>query len=131
MLQPKKTKFRKMQKGRTGGSKKQMLHFGTYGLQSLANGRLQASVIEAMRRVMTRKLKRQGQIWIRVFPDISVSQKPAEVRLGKGKCSLAYWICRVQTGQMLFELDGVPKALALQAMQLACHKFPWRARLIV
>ena len=75
MLQPKKTKFRKMQKGRTGGSKKQMLHFGTYGLQSLANGRLQASVIEAMRRVMTRKLKRQGQIWIRVFPDISVSQK--------------------------------------------------------
>ena len=131
MLQPKKTKFRKMQKGRTCGSKKQMLHFGTYGLQSLANGRLQASVIEAMRRVMTRKLKRQGQIWIRVFPDISVSQKPAEVRMGKGKGSLAYWICRVQKGQMLFELDGVPKALALQAMQLACHKFPWRARFIV
>ena len=85
MLQPKKTKFRKMQmqKGRTGGSKKQMLQFGTYGLQSLENGRLQASVIEAMRRVMTRKLKRQGQIWIRVFPDISVSQNLLKYEWGK------------------------------------------------
>ena len=131
MLQPKRTKFRKMQKGRASGITQQDLNFGSYDIQSLETGRLKASVIEAMRRVITRKLKRQGQIWIRVFPDVPVSQKPAEVRMGKGKGSPAFWICRIQKGQVIFEIDGVPKALALQAMQLACHKFPWRARLVV
>jgi len=85
MLQPKRTKFRKMQKGRASGITQQDLNFGSYGIQSLETGRLKASVIEAMRRVITRKLKRQGQIWIRVFPDVPVSQKPAEVRMGKEK----------------------------------------------
>ena len=131
MLQPKRTRFRKMHKGRACGIKKQNLHFGSFGVQSLVTGRLQASVIEAMRRVMTRKLKRQGQIWIRVFPDISVSEKPAEVRMGKGKGSPYFWICRIQKGQILFELDGIPKSLALQAMKLACHKLPWAARILV
>ena len=130
MLQPKRTRFRKMHKGRIGGTKKHMCHFGSYGIQSLENGRLRASVIEAMRRVMTRKLKRQGQIWIRVFPDIAISQKPAEVRMGKGKGSPSYWVCRVQKGQMLFELDGIPKDLALQAVRLACHKLPWPAMFV-
>src|SRR5210317_108933 len=106
MLQPKRTKFRKMQKGLASGITQQDLNFGSYGIQSLETGRLRASVIEAMRRVMTRKLKRQGQIWIRVFPDLVISQKPAEVRMGKGKGSPSYWVCRVQKGQMLFELDG-------------------------
>jgi large subunit ribosomal protein L16 len=84
-------------------------------------------VIEAMRRVLTRTFKRQGQIWIRVFPDVSISQKPAEVRMGKGKGSHSYWACRVQKGQMLFECDGVPRDLALHAVRLACHKLPWPA----
>ena len=85
--------------------------------------KVKASVIESMRRVV-RKLKRQGQIWIRIFPDIVVSEKPAEVRMGKGKGSPSYWICRIQKGQVLFELDGVPKSLALQALKLALHKCP-------
>ena len=85
----------------------------------------------SLRRVITLKLKRQGQIWIRVFPDISVSEKPAEVRMGKGKGSPSFWICRIQKGQILFELDGVPKSLALQAMKLACQKLPWAARILV
>lgn len=127
MLQPKRTKFRKMHKGRIGGSKKQMCFFGSYGMQSSEKGRLNATVIEAMRRVMTRTLKRQGQIWIRVFPDVGISQKPAEVRMGKGKGAVSYWVCRIQKGQMLFELDGVPRALALQAVHAACHKLPWPA----
>ena len=131
MLQPKRTSFRKMHKGRVSGTKKHTLHFGSFGLQACSAGRLKASVIEAMRRVMTRKLKRQGQIWIRVFPDISVSEKPAEVRMGKGKGSPSFWICRIQKGQILFELDGIPKSLALQAMKLACHKLPWAARILV
>lgn len=131
MLQPKRTVFRKMQKGRVQGCKKQALHFGSYGIQSLACGRLRASVIEAMRRVMTRKVKRQGQIWIRVFPDLAVSQKPAEVRMGKGKGSPSYWVCRIQKGQILFELDGMPKDVAMQAMRLAMHKYPWQAMLVL
>jgi large subunit ribosomal protein L16 len=125
MLQPKRTRFRKIQKGRTGGVKTQALHFGAYGIQCLVSVRLHAKVIEAVRRVMSRKLKRQGQIWVRVFPDIPVSQKPAEVRMGKGKGSTSHWVCRVQKGQMLFELDGIPKELALQAAHLAEQKLPF------
>ena len=90
-----------------------------------------ARQIESARRAMTRRVRRGGQIWIRVFPDISVSEKPAEVRMGKGKGSPSFWICRVQKGQILFEIDGVSKPLALQAMKLACHKLPWAARILV
>lgn len=125
MLQPKRTRFRKTQKGRITGSKKHMCHFGAYGLQSLETGRLGATVVEAMRRVIKRTLKRQGKVWIRVFPDLSISQKPAEVRMGKGKGSHSYWVCRIQKGQILFECDGVPRALAADAMRLASHKLPW------
>jgi large subunit ribosomal protein L16 len=130
MLQPKRTKFRKYQKGRIGGVKTHALHFGTYGIQCLVATRLRASVIEAVRRVMTRKLKRQGQIWVRIFPDIPVSKKPAEVRMGKGKGSTDFWVCRIQKGQMLFELDGVPKALAQQAARLAGQKLPFATTFI-
>jgi large subunit ribosomal protein L16 len=130
MLQPKRTKFRKYQKGRIGGVKSHALHFGAYGIQCLVAFRLHASIIEAVRRVMTRKLKRQGQIWVRVFPDIPVSKKPAEVRMGKGKGATAYWVCRIQKGQVLFELDGVPKALAQQAARLAGQKLPFATTFI-
>jgi len=118
MLQPKKTKFRKFQKRKVSGLKVQQLNFGIYGIQSLSCGRLSASCIEAARRAMTRKLKRTGQIWIRVFPDLGVSQKPAEVRMGKGK------------GQILFEINGVSASLALQAVQLAQHKLPLKTQFI-
>lgn len=130
MLQPKRTKFRKFQKGRIGGVKVNTLSFGKYGVQSLESGRLKASVIEAVRRVMTRKLKRNGQIWIRVFPDISVSQKPAEVRMGKGKGSPSYWMCRIKKGQILFEIDGVNQDLAKNAAQLANQKLPFHTKFI-
>jgi large subunit ribosomal protein L16 len=130
MLQPKRTKFRKFQKGKIGGVKINTLSFGKYGVQSLESGRLKASVIEAVRRVMTRKLKRNGQIWIRVFPDIAVSQKPAEVRMGKGKGAPSYWMCRIKKGQVLFEIDGVSQDLAKDAAQLANQKLPFHTKFI-
>lgn len=130
MLQPKRTTYRKRQKGRVSGKVSMACQFGSFGIQSCASGRLKASVIEAMRRVMARKLKRQGQIWIRVFPDMPISQKPAEVRMGKGKGAVAYWVANVKKGQFLFELDGVSHALAAQAVQLALHKLPWPARFV-
>ena len=122
-----------MHKGRNRGlaERGSKVSFGEFGLKASGRGRITARQIEAARRAMTRHVKRGGKIWIRVFPDVPVSQKPAEVRMGKGKGSPAFWICRIQKGQVIFEIDGVPKALALQAMQLACHKFPWRARLVV
>jgi large subunit ribosomal protein L16 len=122
MLQPKRTSFRKMHKGRVSGTKKHTLHFGSFGLQACSAGRLKASVIEAMRRVMTRKLKRQGQIWIRVFPDIAVSEKPAEVRMGKGKGNPKFWISLIPAGQILFEFSGISINLAKQATALVSRK---------
>ena len=126
MLSPKRTKFRKYQKGKIGGitSNNTELKFGKYGLKSLESARIPARTIEAVRRVMTRKFKRSGQIWIRIFPDIPVTAKPAEVRMGKGKGSPNYWICRVKSGQILFEMDGIPFQLAKQAAALAYHKLP-------
>ena len=131
MLQPKKTKYRKFQKGRTGGIKINTLSFGSFGIQSLRSGRLSASVIEATRRVMTRKLKRSGQIWIRVFPDKAVSKKPAEVRMGKGKGSPDFWACSIQQGQILFEIDGVSADAAYQAFRLASQKLQVQTKFVV
>lgn len=127
MLQPKRTKYRKYQKGETGGkvSNTSSLSFGKFGIKSLSSGRLSAQVIEAARRTMTRKLRRNGKIWIRVFPDIPVTEKPAEVRMGKGKGNISYWVCRIKAGQILFELDGISFDMAKQATFLAAQKIPF------
>jgi large subunit ribosomal protein L16 len=126
MLQPKRTKFRKFHKGRASGIKQnhQELSHGQYGMKTLCASRISARVIEAARRTMTRKMRRAGQLWIRVFPDIAVSSKPAEVRMGKGKGNPDFWVSRVQAGQILFELDGVSEDLAKQAVLLAASKMP-------
>ncbi|MAH05366.1 MAG: 50S ribosomal protein L16 [Pseudomonadota bacterium] len=126
MLQPKKTKFRKAHKGRIHGNAKggTDLNFGAYGLKALSPDRITARQIEAARRTMTRHLKRQGKLWIRVFPDVPVSKKPLEVRQGKGKGSVEYWAARVKPGRIMFELDGVSEELAREAMALAAAKLP-------
>jgi len=133
MLQPKRTKFRKFQKGRVGGvlSNTTGLEFGQFGLKALEPGRIPARTLEAVRRILTRKFKRTGQIWIRVFPDVSVSLKPAEVRMGKGKGAPSFWICRVQKGQILFEMDGVSSQTAKQASLLAYYKLPIKTKFVV
>lgn len=133
MLQPKRTKFRKFQKGHVSGilSNTTHLQFGQFGIKVLEPGRIPARTIEAVRRVLTRKFKRIGQIWIRVFPDISVSSKPAEVRMGKGKGSPSFWICRVKKGQILFEMDGISSQLAKQAARLAYYKLPLKTTFII
>ena len=132
MLSPKRTKFRKYQKGTIGGIKSNItkLEFGKYGVKALQQGRISARTIEAVRRVMTRKFKRAGQIWIRLFPDISITEKPLEVRMGKGKGAPSFWICRVQPGQILFEMDGISFTLAKQAAILADHKLPIKTKFI-
>lgn len=126
MYQPKRTKFRKFQKGRATGvvSNMDTLKFGKFGIKTLQAARIRSQTIEAIRRIITRKLKRTGVVWIRVFPDISVSSKPAEVRMGKGKGSPDFWACRVKKGQILFEIDGVSPAMALQAVKSAKYKLP-------
>lgn len=133
MLHPKRTKFRKYQKGRVQGilSNTTMLQFGQYGIKALETGRIPAKILEAVRRVLTRKFKRTGQIWIRVFPDIAISAKPAEVRMGKGKGSPSYWVCRIQKGQILFEMDGISSQLAQQAFLLAYYKLPLKTKFII
>jgi len=139
MLSPKRTKFRKYQKGRVKGifcrgtsSNKNAnlgnLSFGRFGLQSLECGRLSSRVLEAARRAMSRQMKRKGQIWMRVFPDIPVTAKPVEVRMGKGKGSVDFWVARVKKGQVLFELDRVPKRLARYALYKAAQKLPVLAK---
>ena len=134
MLQPKRTKWRKFQKGsicsRGVRDNLQELHFGTYGIVTTESGRLSAKVIEALRRTLTRTFKRQGRIWIRVFPDIAISKKPLEVRMGKGKGAPDHWICRVQAGHILFEMDGISPSLALQGYELANAKCPFNLSLI-
>lgn len=126
MLTPKRTKYRKQQKGKLGSicPNTTSLHFGKYGVKSLESGRIKAKTIESVRRVMTRKLKRGGQVWIRVYPDIVVTAKPLEVRMGKGKGAPSYWVCRIKAGQFLYEIDGVSLALAKQAALLAYYKLP-------
>ena len=132
MLQPKRTKFRKAHKGRIHGNAKggTKLNFGAYGLKAITPERVTARQIEAARRAMTRHMKRAGRVWIRVFPDVPVSQKPAEVRQGKGKGSPEYWVCRVKPGRIMFELDGVPIEVAKRAMELAAAKLPLRTKFV-
>jgi large subunit ribosomal protein L16 len=132
MLQPKRTKFRKAHKGRIHGKAKggYELNFGAYGLKAVSPGRVSARQIEAARRSITRHMKRVGKLWIRVFPDVPVSQKPAEVRQGKGKGSPEWWAARVKPGRIMFELDGVPRDLAREAFTLAAAKLPIRTKFV-
>ena len=124
MLQPKRTKFRKLHKGRIHGEAKggTALNFGEYGLKAVEPERVTARQIEAARRAMTRYVKRGGQIWIRVFPDVPITAKPIEVRMGKGKGNVEYWIAKVTPGKVLFEIEGVPEATAREAFRLAAAK---------
>jgi large subunit ribosomal protein L16 len=133
MLQPKRTKYRKVQKGRVKGlaHRGSTLAFGTYGIKALESVRLTARQIEASRIAITRAMKRQGKVWIRVFPDKPITKKPAEVRMGKGKGSLEYWAAVVKPGKILFELDGVDRTIAQEAVRLATHKLPIRVKFIV
>jgi len=126
MLQPKRTKYRKQQKGRNRGlaTRGNQVSFGKYGLKAVARGRITARQIEAARRAMTRYVKRGGKIWIRIFPDKPITNKPLEVRQGKGKGSVEYWVALIQPGRMLFEIEGVPKESAIEAFRLAAHKLP-------
>jgi large subunit ribosomal protein L16 len=132
MLSPKRTKFRKAHKGRLKGEAKggTELNFGAYGLKALEPERITARQIEAARRAITRHIRRQGRVWIRVFPDLPVSQKPAEVRQGKGKGSIEYWSARVKPGRIMFELDGVPLDLARRAFELAAAKLPIKTKFV-
>ncbi len=124
MLQPKRTKFRKMMKGRNRGLalRGSKVSFGEFGLKAVGRGRITARQIEAARRAMTRHIKRGGKIWIRVFPDKPITKKPLEVRMGKGKGSVEYWVAQIQPGRMLFEVEGVPEDLAREAFELASAK---------
>lgn len=126
MLSPKKVKFRKAHKGRIHGNAKggTTLLFGSYGLKALRPERITARQIEAARRAITRHIKRIGKLWIRIFPDVPVSSKPAEVRMGKGKGTPEFWVVRVKPGRIMFELDGVPEQLAKEALDRAAAKLP-------
>ena len=132
MLQPKRTKFRKQFKGRIHGLARggTQLNFGAYGMKALEPGRVTAREIEAARRAITRHLKRVGRVWIRVFPDVPVTQKPAEVRMGKGKGSVEYWVAKVKPGRVMFEIDGVPEDLASEAIRLGAAKLSVGTRFI-
>jgi large subunit ribosomal protein L16 len=132
MLQPKRTRFRKAFKGRIHGASKGgfELNFGQFGLKAMEPERITARQIEAARRAMTRHMKRAGRVWIRIFPDVPVSKKPVEVRMGKGKGGTEYWCCRVAPGRIMFELDGVPVDLAREALRLAAAKLPIKTRFI-
>lgn len=132
MLQPKKTKYRKAHKGRIHGNAKggTALNFGSFGLKALQPERVTARQIEAARRTIQRHVKRQGKLWIRIFPDVPVSAKPLEVRQGKGKGSVEYWAARVKPGRIMFEMDGVPEELAREAMALAAAKLPIKTKFV-
>ena len=132
MLQPKRTKFRKQHKGRIHGTAKggTDLNFGAFGLKAVEPERVTARQIEAARRAMTRHMKRAGRVWIRIFPDVPVSSKPTEVRMGKGKVSPDYWACKVKPGRIMFEIDGVPEDTAREAMRLAAAKLPIKCRFV-
>ena len=133
MLQPKRTKFRKQFKGRnrglaTNGNK---VSFGQFGLQASERGRITARQIESARRAMTRHIKRGGKIWIRIFPDVPISKKPLEVRMGKGKGNVEYWVCKIQPGKMLYEMEGVTEEIARQAFRLAAAKLPFKTNFVI
>ncbi|MGC9369509.1 MAG: 50S ribosomal protein L16 [Paracoccaceae bacterium] len=133
MLQPKRTKFRKMHKGRIRGQAKGGfdLNFGQFGLKAITPERVTARQIEAARRAMTRHMKRQGRVWIRIFPDVPVTSKPTEVRMGKGKGSVDYWAAKVKPGRVMFEIDGVSEGVAREALRLAAMKLPLKTRIVV
>ena len=132
MLSPKKTKYRKQFKGRIHGASKgnTSLNFGSYGLKAVEPERITARQIEAARRAITRHMKRQGRVWIRIFPDLPVTDKPAEVRMGKGKGSVEYWAARVAPGRIMFEIDGVADDIARDALKLGAAKLPIRTRIV-
>ena len=133
MLQPKRTKFRKAHKGRIHGDAKggTDLNFGSYGLKAMEPERITARQIEAARRAITRHMKRQGRVWIRIFPDVPVSAKPVEVRMGKGKGSTYYWAAKVKPGRIMFEIDGVNDEIAREALRLGAMKLPVTTRVVV
>ena len=132
MLQPKRTKYRKAHKGRIKGaaSSAVALNFGTFGLKAQEPARITARQIEAARRAMTRQMKRSGRVWIRLFPDVPVSKKPTEVRMGKGKGTPEFWMCRIKPGRIMFELDGMPPSLAREAFDLGSAKLPIKVRYV-
>ena len=133
MLSPKRTKFRKLHKGRIKGEAKggSDLNFGAFGLKAVEPERVTARQIESARRAMTRHMKRQGRVWIRIFPDTPVTQKPTEVRMGKGKGSVEYWAAKVKPGRVMFEIDGVAEPIAREALRLAAMKLPLKSRIVV
>ena len=132
MLQPARTKYRKAFKGRIHGQAKggTDLNFGAYGMKAVEPARLTARQIEAARRALTRFMKRSGRVWIRIFPDVPVSKKPIEIRMGKGKGTPEYWVCRVKPGRILFEVDGISAELAKEALTLAAAKLPIKSRFV-
>lgn len=132
MLQPKRTKFRKMQKGRIKGAAKggSSLNFGSYGLKAQAPSRVSARQIEAARRAMTRHMKRAGRVWIRIFPDVPISKKPTEVRMGKGKGTPEFWAAKVKPGRIMFEIDGVNDTVAREALRLGAAKLPIKTKIV-
>jgi large subunit ribosomal protein L16 len=132
MMSPKKTKFRKAHKGRIHGNAKGgfTLNFGEFGLKALEPERVTARQIEAARRAISRHVKRVGRLWIRIFPDVPVTRKPAEVRMGSGKGSVEFWVCRVKPGRILFEVDGVTEAVAREALERAAAKLPIKTKFI-
>ncbi len=132
MLQPKRTKFRKQMKGRNRGlaHRGNKVSFGEYGLKSMDRGRMTARQIEAARRTITRHVKRGGKIWIRVFPDVPITKKPIEVRQGKGKGNVEYWVAQIQPGRMLYEMEGVSEEIAREAFKLAAAKLPFKTAFV-
>ena len=132
MLQPKRTKFRKQMKGRNRGlaQRGSTVSFGEYALKATDRGRMTARQIEAARRAMTRHIKRGGKIWIRVFPDKPVTKKPLEVRQGKGKGNVEYWVCQIQPGRILYEMEGVTEEIAREAFRLAAAKLPFKTEFV-
>jgi len=132
MMQPKKTRFRRAFKGRIHGNAKAgfTLNFGSYGLKAVEPDRITARQIEAARRAITRHMKRQGKVWIRVFPDVPVSKKPAEVRMGSGKGTPEFWAARIHPGRIMFEIDGVADDIALESLRLGAAKLPIKTRIV-
>ncbi len=132
MLQPKRTKFRKQFKGRISGEAKGgfEINFGSYALKAIQPERITARQIEAARRALTRHMKRQGRVWIRVFPDVPITSKPTEVRMGKGKGSVDFWAAKVKPGRIMFEIDGVGDVVAREALRLAAMKLPIKTRIV-
>ena len=132
MLQPKRTKFRKQHKGRISGEAKGgfLLNFGSFALKATEPERVTARQIEAARRAITRHMKRQGRVWIRIFPDLPVTAKPTEVRMGSGKGSVDYWACKVKPGRIMFEIDGVAEEIAREALRLGAMKLPVTSRIV-